>query len=350
MYQPSAAARRLAALEGLGFTRADETPVTTEAVRVDRRTEKVIVARPAMGTLVSVTALADARARAEEAIGRAFGEMDRLIGIFSRFDSRSALTRLNEAGGIAGHPPELEHVVSCALRYHATTRGAFDVTVAPLLDLFRRRFEAPDPTEPTEAEIREALELVGPERVSVGSGRMGFARSGMAITLDGIAKGYIVDAVAGQLERHGVKRYLVNAGGDIRTNGRSAERRPWRVAVRHPFDDGVFPDVIDVKRAAVATSGSYEIYFDRERRFHHIVNARTGRSPDVCAGVTVVAPTTMAADMLATAAFVLGPDEGIRLVERLRGVQCVIVTRDGRRVASRGWKSAGPLPATEGEA
>jgi thiamine biosynthesis lipoprotein len=350
MRQPSAVARRLAALEDLGFTRADETPVTTEAVRVDRTTEKVIATRPAMGTLVSVTAVTDTRARAEEAIGRAFDEMDRLIAIFSRFDANSALTRLNDAGGITGQPPELEHMVARALRYHETTGGAFDLTVAPLLELFRRRFEGPVPTEPTDAEIREALELVGPDGVRLGDRRMTFARSGMAITLDGIAKGYIVDAVADRLQRHGVKRYLVNAGGDIRTRGTSADRRPWRVAVRHPSDDEVFPDVIDVKRAAVATSGSYEIYFDRERRFHHIVNARTGRSPDVCAGVTVVAPSTMAADVLATAAFVLGPEGGRGLIERLSGVECVIVTRDGRRVTSRGWKSAGPLSATEGEA
>ncbi len=347
MRQPHAIARRLAAL---GFTRADAAPVTTEAVRVDGKTEKVTVSRPAMGTLVWVTALTDSRARAEEAIGRAFDEMDRLIGIFSRFDARSALTRLNDAGAIAGQPLEFGRVVADALQYHAVTGGAFDISVAPLLDLFGARFDAAVPAEPSEAEIRDALELVGAEGIAVTPGRIGFDRSGMAITLDGIAKGHIVDAVADVLGRHNVKRYLVNAGGDIRVRGRKEGRRPWTVAVKPPAGHGPFPDVIQVRRGAVATSGSYEIYFDRERQFHHIVNARTGRSPDGCAGVTVVAPTAMAADALATAVFVMGPEEGVRFIDRLGGSACFIVAQDGRWLRSQNWKSAGPIPGTEVEA
>ncbi len=162
----------------------------------------------------------------------------------------------------------------------------------------------------------------------------------MAITLDGIAKGYIVDAIAGVLGRHKLDNYLINAGGDIRTSGTKEERRPWTVAVQNPTKDGSYPDTIHLTDGAVATSGSYEIYFDRDRLVHHIVSATTGRSPNECASVSVVAPSTMAADALATTVFVMGPAQGVRFVDELPDCECLIIDRDGQQVRSRGWRSA----------
>lgn len=349
MAVPTPVTERLAALEQLGFARETASEVTTEMVRVGRHTVKVVSARPAMGTLVQVTALSRSQARAQEAIARAFEEMDRLIAIFTRFDTSSPLSHLNGRGQLDG-PPEMATVVRRALECHRSTRGAFDVSVAPLLDLFRAQLDRPTPREPTAGEIAEARSLVGIDGVRIRGNRVSLARVGMSLTLDGIAKGYIVDAVVGTLRANGIKRYVVNAGGDIRVGGRKEGRRPWRVAVRNPESDASFLDTIDLRRGAVATSGSYEIFFDRERRFHHIVDASTGLSPNVCGGVSVVAPTAVAADALATAVFVLGPRRGAALIERLRGCECLIMTRDGRQVRTRGWKSAESMSANEGEA
>jgi thiamine biosynthesis lipoprotein len=265
--------------------------------------------------------------------------MDRLIGVLSRFEGTSAVTALNDAGRLDHTPPELSHVLSRSIAYHEVSGGAFDITVEPLVDLFRERLDRVTPREPTAAEIAEALELVGSRHVSLSDGRVHLARSGMGITLDGVAKGYIVDAMGRVLTDHGIGRYLINAGGDIRASGRKERRRPWTVAVQDPSKSGSFPDTIHLTDAAVATSGSYETYFDRDRMYHHIVNAETGSSPDLSAGVSVVAPSAMAADALATAVFVMEPQRGIELINSLLGCECLIIGADGTQRTSAAWRS-----------
>lgn len=339
-------ARKLAALRRLGFQREDAPPVVTESTRVGRRSHVVTASRPAMGTLVSVSTLASSAARAEEAIGRAMEEMDRLIGIFSRYEHDSAITVLNEVGRLDGSPPELTTVVDGSRAYHALSRGAFDVSIAPVLDLV---VSAPNGM-PAIGELRDALDLVGTEGIVLEGRRVNFARPGMRITLDGIAKGFIVDAVADVLRHHRIRNYLINAGGDIRTAGRKPGRRPWTVAVQDPAKDGRYPDTIHLSDAAVATSGSYERYFDRDRLRHHIVDGSTGQSPDECAGVSVTAPTAMAADALSTAVFVMGPSAGVAFVDSLPGCECMIIDREGKPRRSQGWKSAGSVTRDEVEA
>ena len=349
--QPAARlARKLATLVDMGFERTEHSPVTTEIIRLDRATSQVVGGRPAMGTLVSVSTVGESPDHLEEAIGRAFEEMDRLIGLFSRFEPASAVSQLNATGRLEGAPPEVVSVLRRALEHHALSGGAFDVTVAPLVDLFADRFGRDTPTEPTAAEIRDALERVGSRHVAVARRRISFAREGVAVTLDGIAKGYIVDGMARVLDRRGVTRYLINAGGDIRTRGEKQRGRPWTIAVRDPSLSSAFPDTIHLTDAAVATSGSYEACFDDDRTFHHIVSAQTGRSPDGVASVSVVAPTAMAADALATGTFVLGPRDGVALIERLAGCACLIIDQDGRQWRSRGWRSAPPIEGDEGGA
>ncbi|MFQ6046353.1 MAG: FAD:protein FMN transferase [Gemmatimonadales bacterium] len=340
MPETSITARKLAALEKMGFERVDLSPVTTDAVRLDRKTFKVTSTRPAMGTLVSISALARSRERAEEAIGRALEEMDRLIGVFSRFEGASAITTLNDAGRLDDSPPEFSHVLSRSIEYHALSSGAFDVTVEPLVELFRGRLDAITPREPSSVEIMEALELVGSRNVVLSPRGVRFAREGMGVTLDGVAKGYIVDAMGRVLADRGIGSYLINAGGDIRAGGLKEKRRPWTVAVQDPSKSGSFPDTIHLTDAAVATSGSYEIYFDRDRMYHHIVSSKTGMSPNLSAGVSVVAPSAMAADALATGVFVMEPERGIELIDSLSGCECLIIGEDGTQLKSRGWRSA----------
>jgi thiamine biosynthesis lipoprotein len=336
-------ARTLAALRDLGLERVESPDVATQAVRVESTVWQVTGERPAMDTLVSVTALGPSRERLDDALGRAFEAMDRLIGLLNRFDSASPVSHLNATGRLDGPPPEVGEVVSRALEYHRLTRGAFDVSVAPLVDLFRDRLVRETPVEPTAAEIAEALSRVGAEHVALSPRRIGLARPGMRITLDGIAKGYIVDAVAAVLDRGGVRRYLVNAGGDIRTRGANAEQRPWTIAVEDPWRRSDFPDTIHLGDAAVATSGSYERYFDHDRTYHHIVDAATGRSPVHCSSVSVVAPTALAADALATSVFLMGPRDGVAFIEGLSGCACLVLDREGREHRSRTWRSAAPL-------
>lgn len=340
MHEATGIARNLSALIDLGFERVDVSPVASELIPVGPKTYRLNCSRPAMGTLVSISALGNSRTRLEEAIGRSLEEMDRLIMMFSRFESGSATSHLNSEGRIDGAPPEFSRVVGAALHFHDLSRGAFDLSVEPLVDLFRRRRDGTDPGPPTPSQIADALQLTGAGDIEVTRRAIRFGKPGMGITLDGIAKGYIVDRIAESLTRHKVKRYLVNAGGDIRTAGKKEDGRPWTVAVQDPEKSGNFPDTVHMAGGAVATSGSYEIYFDPDRTLHHIVSSRTGRSPDINSSVTVRAPSSMAADALATAVFVMGPPEGVRFIESLPRCECLVIDKHGRTLKSKGWKSA----------
>jgi thiamine biosynthesis lipoprotein len=332
-------ARRLAALTAMGFERVEDVSVAREVVPIDRRSCRVAHSRPAMGTRASVSALVRSQDRADDAIGRAFEDMDRLVGIFSHYDDRSAASQLNLLGRLDGPPPELAQVVFDAIGYHRLTRGGFDISVAPVLELFRARW---DGTLPDDAEVRAAVELVGAGHIDVSRRRIGLGRQGMRVTLDGIAKGYIVDAVARVLERHRIQHYLVEAGGDIRVRGTKERGQPWLVAVQDPDKGATFPDTIALSRGAVATSGSYEEFYDSDREHHHIVYADTGRSPQHSRSVTVTAPSAMAADALATSVFLMEPSAGLRFVDGLRGCECLIIRHDGTQVQTKGWRSAAP--------
>lgn len=337
MHGTSDLARRCAALAAMGFERVEEASLSREVVAVDRGTQRVIYSRPAMATRVSVSVRVRSLDRADQAIGTAFEEMDRLVDVFSHYDEGSPTSQLNLSGRLDGAPVELVRVVVSALHYHRLTRGSFDISVAPLVELFRQHR---DGGLPDGADVRAALELVGAEHIDVSRQRIGFRRRGMQLTLDGIAKGYIVDRVACMLERHRIRDYLVEAGGDIRAKGSRGQAQPWRVAVQDPDKGTTFPDTLELSRGAVATSGSYEEYYDPDRHHHHIVSAETGTSPQLARSVTVTAPTAIAADALATGVFSMGPRAGIEFVEALRGCECLIVGQRGGLVKSRGWCSA----------
>jgi thiamine biosynthesis lipoprotein len=160
----------------------------------------------------------------------------------------------------------------------------------------------------------------------------------MGITLDGIAKGYIVDRAAEVLSKNGIKNYLVNAGGDIRTAGVRSDKKAWTIAIQDPKKKRQYPDIVHLGNGAIATSGNYEVYFDREKMFHHIVDPRTGRSPRLTTSVSVRARTAMDADALSTSVFVMTPDGGTRFIDSLSSCECLVIDKKGRMFRSSGWK------------
>ncbi len=333
-------ARNFSALLDLGFECVEE-PLTTETAPVGDGLWRVSQSLPAMGTVVTLSVLDASEQRATEALACAFGELDRGVRLLNRFDACSALGVLNAESRIADAPDELLEVMHRARGVHLLSRGAFDVTVTPVIDAFRSHREAGLPGLPGEAVLRAANERVNAAGVII-EGRKVRLHDGVEVTLDGIAKGYIVDAIAAVLTASGVAGYLVNGGGDIRVGGTRDGASPWRVGVRDPDDLGEELEVLSLDQGAVATSGSYEIYFDSERTRHHIVSSN-GASPGECRSVTVRAPSTMLADALATAAFVAGPQAGARLVESVPGCSCLVVDAHGTQRPSPSW-----LPGSAG--
>lgn len=332
MPDTTAIARKLAALERLGLRRAAPEPFD-ESAEVAAGTWRVRSSRPGLGSVVDITAVASSEGRAVDAVALAFGEMERLRRIFDRHDGSSALSVLNAEGVLPDAPPELTSLIGTSRRYSVASAAAFDITVAPLVDLFRDAAR-----EPHEAEIAERRALVGHGGIGIGKRRVTFARSGMKVTMDAIAKGAIVDAMARVLERRGVVRWLVNAGGDIRASGLSERDTPWTVAVRDPSAMAALPGSVEVTAGAVATSGGNAPAAAGEADGpREIVNGANGWFPRECLSATVVAPSATAADALATAVVALGPRAGLALVERLR-CACLIVLPDGRLVRSGNWK------------
>ncbi|MDH3215135.1 MAG: FAD:protein FMN transferase [Candidatus Krumholzibacteria bacterium] len=320
---------------GLGAAGGAVVQALFEVVKIDRGLVRVARTHLAMGTFITITAVNESRDRAQEAIGRAYEEIDRLIAILSRHDSTTAVSVLNDRGLLLDPPAELLEVVRRSLDFHRLSRGAFDVTIKPLVDLLETvRGGA---AAPSREKIQATLESVGSQMIEVDGGRLRFARPAMGITLDGIAKGYIVDRASATLAAHGIDNHLINAGGDIRARGCRSQTRAWSVAVQDPHKRGDYPDVIRLRNGAVATSGSYEVFFDRERVYHHIIDPRTGSSPGHSVSVSVVAESAMGADALSTAVFVMGPQQGVGLIDHLRHSECLLLRENGERFASEGW-------------
>jgi thiamine biosynthesis lipoprotein len=284
-----------------------------------------------MGSFVTITAVHDSRDQAEAAIGSAIEEMDRLIALLSRHEAASPLAALNRTGELRDVPAELATVLRASLDMHRTSEGAFDITVQPVLDLYENG------VMPSEGAIREAMTHVGARHVVLDGGVARLRDPRTRLTLDGIAPGFIADRVSDALARHGVASHLVNVSGDIRVRGRRADGRPWHVAVEDPEKHGHYPDTIELCSGAVSTSGSYEIYYDREKLHHHIIDPATGASPTLGASVSVIAGTSMRADALSTAAFVMTPERAREWIDGLPGTECLVIGRDGGFHRSSGW-------------
>ncbi len=322
----------MAVLLEMGFEPARPAPERVEDTILPSGDHKLVLDRRAMSTRVSVAAIHHSRCLLDEAAGRAFEEMDRLIGLLNRFDPGSAVGVLNAEGSLVDPPPELTLLIDRSAAAHGYSGGAFDITVQPLVDLLKHAGGSPDPVV-----WRDTLETVGADALRASTSRIALERDGMGITLDGIAKGYIVDAMAAVLETHGIDRFLVDAGGDIRASGLREDAIPWAVAVRDPRHGGILPSPLRMTGGAVATSGGYETRFDPDGSWHHIVSSRTGLSPDHVLSVTVTGPTAFASDALATAVALMSPREGVRFIDSAPGFECTVIDDEGHPTLSAGW-------------
>ena len=289
--------------------------------------------RTLMGTLVSVTAVAGAEDVARAAVEAAFGAVARVEGLMSLHDEASELSLVN-AGvgeGLVAVSAETFSVLEAALGYCEASGGAFDVTVGPLVRAwgFYRSGEA---GVPPEVAIAALLPSVGWETVKLEpeSRAVSFAREGMEIDLGAIAKGYAADVAAEAALAAGARAVLVDAGGDIRCAGLTAQGCPWRIGVQHPRRRGELVGVLEITDRAVTTSGDYERFFVYDGvRYAHIIDPRTGWPvANGVESVTVLAPTAMQADALSTSLFVLGPVEGLALAGEYPGVSALIMTAD----------------------
>jgi FAD:protein FMN transferase len=250
----------------------------------------------------------------EEAVERAFTWFDRVEECCTRFDAGSELMRLAAAQPGVPVPVStlLYEAVQFALEVAEESGGAFDPTVGHAMETrgFNREYRTGKEIH-APADFRGAASYrdvrLDPERQTI------MLLRPLVLDLGAVAKGLAVDLAARELAPF--ENFAINAGGDLYLGGCNAEGEPWSIGIRHPRSDTELIDLLRVSNRAVCTSGDYE-----KRSAdggHHILDPRTGGSANGVASVTVIAPTAMLADALATAAFVLGPADGIRLFERL---------------------------------
>jgi len=291
----------------------------------------VRVSRALMGTVVNFAITGSDRAQAEAGLAAALGEMERLIALFDHRRAESALGRLNAVGELLNPASDLVEVLRHAVELSARTRGAFDVSVKPILDAYQAG----------RADVSGLRHLVDYRQIVVSEGAIRLNRPGMALTLDGLAKGRVVDGAVDALRDHGFAHVFVEAGGDLRASSADRGSNPWQVGVQAPrADAGSLAHRFSVTDGSVATSGDYLNAFTADRSLHHILDPRTLRSPEALASATTLAPTAMAADALSTALLVLGPTEGLALVEDLPGIEALLITKDGQRLFSSGFPTA----------
>lgn len=285
-----------------------------------------------MGTLVEITIIP----ANEKAIKEAFEALKKVDALMSTYKEDSEISILNREGKAQVSQQTLE-VIEDAIEFSKLTRGAFDITSRPLINLWKKAEK--EEKVPTEQEIEKAISLVSWDKIFIEGNQVRLGKEGMQIDLGGIAKGYAVDKAIEALKKNGIKRALVNAGGDLYALGEAPQGGGWSIGIQDPREEDKIIDTIKVKDKAVATSGDYRRYFILEgKRFSHIVNPKTGLTvQDVPMSVTIVGPDATTTDALSTGVFVLGPEEGMKLIESLPEVEGMIISEGMKKLTSEGW-------------
>lgn len=289
-----------------------------------------------MDTLVTIQVVRATPATAA-AVDQALAWFQRVEAACSRFDPDSEVSRLVGRAGVPTPVSEvLYEALAFALAVARATGGVFDPTVGHLMEArgFNRHYQ-------TGAVV--ASSVAADARPTWRDVRLNAARrtvtlrQPLLLDLGAVAKGLAIDLAARTLAAAGIADYAVEAGGDVYLGGRRPPSETWRVGVRHPRQPGALIATLHTSDAAVCTSGDYERHAGTAGD-HHLLDPTTGHAPSALASVTVIAPTAMAADALATAAFILGPRRGLRLLER-HGVDGLLITPNLAQHATPGFWS-----------
>lgn len=280
-----------------------------------------------MGTVVNLKVVNGDPVAARQAVQTCLNRMEELETVLSHFKPKSQLSILNKHGYLARPDEAFIKLIRKSHEICELTNGAFDITVKPLLDLYKNA-QKNGQGLPTDAEIQKARQHVDYKSVLKDDDQITFVEPEMAITLDGIAKGYIVDAGVKILREYGFTNVMVEAGGDLLASGQKSLNNPWKIGVNSPRQPESLLSKLDVTNKAIATSGDYMQTFSADYVHHHIIDPRTGYSSPELASATVVAPSVMLADALATAMIVLDAEDGIQLGYQIPEVEVFLVSKD----------------------
>jgi thiamine biosynthesis lipoprotein len=307
-----------------------------------------------MDTLVTITVVSNSQDSAEKAIDSAFSEIEKLEKLTNFFSPESEVSLINKNAGISGVKvsPDILDILEKALLVSEKTRGAFDVTIGPVMTLY----DFYKKIRPEQGAIKKNLPLVNYRELIIDKNKstVFLRKKGMLIDLGGIAKGYAADKAVETLKRNGIHSGLVSVAGDIKAFGLKPDKRPWKIGIRSPripttppipplprvgkrgvkgdkegFSDDIMA-TIELRDMAISTSGDYERFFILDgKRYHHLLSPKTGYPAGGCQSVSVITKKGVFTDAFATGVFILGPEKGMKVFEKM-GFDGVIVDSQGK--------------------
>lgn len=289
-----------------------------------------------MDTFCEISCYGDSKDKSIAAIDAAFKEMERIEHVFSKFDENSEVSKINRRSGSEKVKvnEEVFKLTEEAVYYSRVSEGAFDITVAPLMEIWG--FVRKNKTMPGKETIENALKSVGYKNIELDSEELSikFLNKGAKVDFGGIAKGYAADRAKDVLVSKGIKNGLVNLGGNIFALGSAPGKKNWKIGVYDPGNKGKLLQSFELNDRAISTSGNYERFFEIEgKRYSHIINPITGEPCHGIISVTVVADSAEQADALSTAIFVMGEGKGLNLAKSIKGIKVLILKEDGKIIS-----------------
>ncbi len=301
-----------------------------------------------MTTSVSVELWDEDAAHAQQCIAQVMAVMHHINDTMNPFNPATELSKLNREA--AQYPVKVSHelfgVIKTSLYFSELSNGIFDVTFASI----GYRYDYHKGIHPSDAQIAQDLDKIDYRLLLLDekAQTIRYGKAGVRVDLGGIAKGYAVDQGIDKLKACGIRMAMVSAGGDTRIIG-DRQGRPWMTAIRDPRNAKASAVLIPLSDTAISTSGDYERYFMEDgKRYHHILNPRTGKSADTCRSVSVIGPNATTTDGLTKTVFILGPKKGMAFIERIPGVDAIIIDNEGRLHYSKGLAPP-EVPAVSGE-
>lgn len=284
-----------------------------------------------MGTVAEIQVRDSDEEKARRAISKAFYEIKRIDELFSAYNEESVVWKLNHGVNQSNLSEELIALVTFSDSIWRLSNGSFDVSLGNLIELWG--FSNQKPSVPNKKKIIESLASSGWKNVQLKNDNSISLVNKTNLDFGAVAKGYAVDRAIDLIKISGVSAALVNAGGEVKGFGND-----WIVGIQHPRNKNEMLGKLKLNDMSVATSGDYEQFFEvNGKRYHHILNPKTGMPANECQSVTVVCKENKLADALATAVFVMGIEDGLKLVNTLDNVEAMIIASDGKIKTSKGF-------------
>jgi thiamine biosynthesis lipoprotein len=293
--------------------------VLVSSCRMNARNKKYHHSRVVIGTYVNIDVCSSRRngPGVSEAMNRVWERFDEIEQRMNAYDMESDIGKINQSAGkaVAVHP-DVYTLIQQAADFSKKTEGAFDITVRPLIEMWRRGQK--ENHVPSAEEIELTRKRIGADKVNfLHEGQGAVFCDGCMIDLGGIAKGYAVDEAARILRDHHFENFLINAGGDMYGGGKNCHGQNWRIGVRDPRNGDRLIDIVEISNQAITTSGDYEQFYEIEgKRFSHIINPLTGYPQQGIVSATVIAPSAVEADVFSTALMVWPATQGMDFINQ----------------------------------